>query len=258
MPSLYSTRHSQPRKRRWHVIQSLFFIFVFSLAIFFFLQSAFFQVKQIEIQGNKQLRGEQILAMSGISKGVNIFKANLRQAQDKIALQPIVKKVEISRSFPSTIVISMTERQPIGFVANQGHFVVVSEDGYYLARADNLSSLNLPIITGVRIDSSGPGQRIGDQRLQAALDYLLAMPLDMRATVSEVNVTDLNNIRVFTMDKAEVRFGDTGRINDKINLYREVISQQYSGPIQYIDISYRGNPVVKLVEEPKQEKQQQP
>lgn len=258
MPSLNSARHSHHKKRRWHVIQSLFFIFVFSLAVFFFLQSSFFRVKGIQVNGNKQLRREQIVALTGLAKGINIFKANLKLAEDKIALHPMVKQVNISRELPSTIVINLTERKPVGLAVNPGHFIAVSEDGFYLAKVNNMGTINLPIITGIKISNSGPGQEIVDPKLKAALQYLVAMPLNIRAAVSEINVSDLNNIRMTTIDEAEIRFGDAGRINDKIKLYKEVISQKYSSKIQYMDISYKGSPVVKLIEPSDQEKQQKP
>ncbi len=258
MPGLHSARHSYPRKGRWHIVQSLFFIFVFSLAVFFFLHSSVFSVKEIRVSGTKQLSPQEVVALADLKKGVNIFKTNLIKAKERIAVHPLVKQVEISREFPATIVIEITERKPIGLIPDRGWFVVVSEDGAYLARVNNLSSINLPIITGVKTGSSGPGQKIADERLKTALDYLKATPLNIRAAVSEINVSDLNNIRMFTIDKAEVRFGDSARINEKIQLYQEVISQNYQSRIQYIDISYKGNPVIKFIEPPEQEKQEQP
>lgn len=248
MPSLHSTRYSRPPKRRWHVIQSLFFIFVFSLAIFFFLQSPVFRVKEVRVQGNNQLSREQILALAGLEKGVNIFKANLAQAQSKLALNPIVKQVTISRHFPATIVIDLTERKAIGLMANPGHFIAVGEDGYCLALVNNLASINLPIITGAKPTNAMPGQSIGDERLKAALAYLIAMPLNMRASVSEINASDLNNIRMFSIDETEVRFGDVNRITEKVKLYQEVTRQKFNNKIQYIDISFKGDPVIKFIE----------
>lgn len=230
------------------MIQSLFFIFVFSLAVFFFLQSPVFRVKAVEVYGNSQLRREQITALAGLAKGVNIFKANLQQAQSKIVLNPLVKKVEITRHLPSTIIIKVTERKAIGLVSNPGHFISVGEDGYCLALVNNLASINLPIITGVKATKTMPGQNINDAQLSAALAYLVAMPLNMRAAVSEVNVSDLNNIRIFTIDKAEIKLGDLTRVNEKIKLYQAVIGQKYSSKIQYIDISYKGDPVIKFIE----------
>ncbi len=258
MPALQSAKYSNSRRGRWHIVQSLFFIFVFSLAVFFFLHSPVFSVKEITVTGNKQLGQEEVVTLAGLNKGVNIFKANLIQAKDRVAVHPLVMQVEISRDFPSTIIIDITERKAIGLVPDRGWFIVVSEDGCYLARVSSLSSINLPIITGVTPGSVGPGQRIPGEKLKAALDYLNATPLNIRAAISEINVSDLNNIRIFTMDKAEVRFGDTARIKEKIQLYQEVISQQYQESIQYIDISYKGNPVIKFIERPRQEKEQQP
>lgn len=248
MPSLHSTGHSRPQKRRWHIIQSLFFVFIFSLAVFFFLQSPVFRVKAVEVNGNSQLRRDQIMALAGLAKGVNIFKANLQQAQSKVALNPMVKHVDITRHLPSTIIINVTERKAIGLVANSGRFSAIGEDGYCLALVNNLASINLPIITGVKAANAMPGQAINDDNLRAALAYLSAMPLNMRAAVSEINVSDMNNIRIFTIDEAEIRFGDLTRIKEKIKLYQEVIGQKYSNKIQYIDISYKGSPVIKFID----------
>ncbi len=258
MPSLYPAEHEYPKKRRWHIIQSLFFIFILSLAAFIFLQSSFFKVQEIIVNGNKQFKKEEIVVLSGLQKGINMFKANLKLAESKVALHPAVKQVRISRDLPATVIISLTERKAVGLVAGHGSFIVMSEDGYYLSKVNNLGDINLPIITGIEPGSAGPGQKIADERLKAALDYLLTMPLNIRAAVSEINVSDLNNIRMFTIDKAEVRFGDKERIDEKIRLYQEVINQKYQDRIQYIDISYKGNPVIRFIEPPEQEKQLEP
>lgn len=246
MPRLHSDRQLRQPKGRWHIFQSLFFIFVFSLAIFFFLQSSFFKVTDIKVSGNKQLKKEDIISLAGFKKGINIFKANLQLAQGKVTLHPMIKQVEMTRKLPGIIIINITERKPVGMLADKGRFVVVSEDGCFVIKANSLSSINLPIITGIKLGSEGPGQKIADENLKVALNYLLTMPLNFRAAVSEVNVSDLNNIRVFTLDRVEVRFGDNSRIAEKVRLYQGVISQKYESRIEYIDISYKGSPVIKF------------
>lgn len=255
MAGLHSAGGLPPKKGRWHVIQSLFFIFVFSLSAFFFLQSPFFRVREIQIYGNKQLSSEDITTLAGLSRGINIFKADLKLAAEKTALHPLVKDVEIKRELPAVVIIEITERQSIGLAAGQGEFALISDDGFYLSTVKNLGEINLPIITGVNVSSLGPGQKIPDKRIEPALKYLMHMPVSMRATVSEINVSDLNNIRMYTIDRAEVRFGNDERVEDKINLYREVKSQKYDNDIQYIDISYKGSPVIKFIEPAEQEKQ---
>jgi cell division protein FtsQ len=258
MPTVHLARHHHQKKGRWHIFRSLFFVLFFSVAAFFFLQSSFFNIREIVINGNKRLSSKEIIELSGLKNNVNIFKANLNLAKDKVSLQPMVKQAAVIREFPATVVINITERIPVALVAGTGGFIVVSEDGFHLKKVTSLESVNLPIITGTNVDSIVPGQLIEDRKFKAALGFLLAMPLNIRAAVSEINVSDLNNIRMYAMDKAEVRFGDEQRINDKIKLYSEVISQKYSNKIQYIDISYKGSPVIKFIESSGQETEQQP
>jgi len=220
-----------------------------AVAVFMFIHSAFFAVTQIKVIGVRQLKNQEILKISGLNPGVNIFKANLTEAENKISLHPLVRIVEIKRRLPSSLEINVTERMALGLVVDRGEFLQVDGDGVYLARTSDMNKVNLPLITGIPPKKSAPGEKLDNDEMRAALVYLKNMPLKITATVSEINVRDPNNIKFYTIDGAEVRVGDTERVNEKINLYQEVISRKYSQPIQYIDISYNGRPVLKFVEE---------
>lgn len=246
MPGLRTVKHTRNQKGRWHILQSLFFIFIFSMAIYVFLQSSFFRVTDITVNGNKQLTKNEVLALTGVAKGINIFKANLKQAEDKVLLHPLIKQVHIKRSLPSTLIVDVIERKPTALLADKGGFVIVGDDGCYLKKVPNLSTINLPIITGIKPGNVPPGQNITGEGMNTALAYLLAMPANFRATVSEINVSDQNNIRLFTIDGIEVKLGDGTRIPEKMSLCQQVITQKYQNRILYIDISYKGRPVIKF------------
>lgn len=253
MPQVHRTAVSRNRKGRWRILQSLFFIFIFSTAIYMLLHSSLFRVREIVVEGNKLLSKQDVMALTGLSKDLNIFKANLKLAGEKVSLHPMIKEVKITRDLPARIVIKITERKQIGLLIDTGGFIVVGEDGCYLKKVTSLTNVNLPIITGVKPSGSRPGQIIADDRLKSALSYLLTMPANLRAAVSEMNVSDSNNIKMYTIDGAEIRFGDNGRIAEKIKLFQEVIGQKYQNRILYIDISYKGRPVIKFFESSRQE-----
>lgn len=250
MPSLNMDTDSYAQKGQRHAMPGFFFVFLLVLAAFFFLQSSYFDVRNITVDGNKHLEGEEITSLAGLSSGVNIFRADLKKAEEKISLHPLVKEVELARDFPGTILIKITERAAIGLALGQEGFATISEDGYILAQVKNLGLVNYPIISGVDLGSAGSGQKVPDEKITAALKYLKAMPVNIRAVVSEINVSDLNNIRMFSVDKAEVRFGTVDRIEEKIRLYQEVIGQRYENRIHYIDISFKGSPVIRFIETP--------
>lgn len=247
MPGFRSTRHVQETKASWRIIESLFFIFLLALATFFFLQSSFFRVTDIKVSGLKQLKKDQVISLSGLAPGVNIFRSDLRQAQSKISLNPLVEEVQVTRKLPRTISVNIQERKPLAVIPDKGSFIIVGNDGFVLSMAKNFSTINLPILTGIKITNATPGKIISDEKIQIALKYLQIMSLNLRAAVSEINLSDINNIRIYTIDGVEVRFGDDSRIADKIKLYGEVIGQNYKNKIQYIDISYKGSPVIKFL-----------
>ncbi len=247
MPEVRTVRIRSAKGGRGHILQSLFFIFVFCLAAYVLLQSSLFRVREITVVGNKQLASNEIIRLTGITKDINIFKANLEQAAGRAALHPMIKLVDIKRDLPATIIIAVTERRPVGILPDRGAFIIVGDDGTYLRKTASLATVNLPIITGVK-PVGMPGQKIADERLKHALNYLLGMSANMWAAVSEVNVSDINNIRVFTIDGVEVKFGDDSRVSEKIKLFQEVISQKYQNRILYINVSYKGRPVIKFEE----------
>lgn len=224
------------------------FILLLALALFMFTQSAFFAVSQIKVQGTRQLKSQEILKISGLNLGLNIFKANLPEAENNIRLDPLVKSVEIKRQLPARLIINVTEREAVGLVNDRGEFLQVDGDGYLLSRLTDLAKVNLPIITGAPVKKTAPGDKLDSGEVQAALLYLKNMSLKTTATISEINVQDINNIKFYTLDGAEVRVGDTNRVTDKLKLYEEVIGANYAQRIQYIDISYNGRPVIKLIE----------
>lgn len=224
------------------------FVLLAVLAMFMFMQSAFFAVTQIKVVGTRQLNTQEVQKISGLNPGINIFKANLPEATGKIRLHPLIETVEISRRFPSRLEIHVTERTAVGLIAGRGEFLQVDGSGVFLAKSSNMGKVNLPIITGITVPKTAPGEKIGGEEIQAALVYLKNMPIKLTAVISEINVRDLNNIKLFTIDGAEVRVGNTERVTDKIRLYEEVAGRKYDRRIQYIDISYNGRPVIKLIE----------
>lgn len=224
------------------------FVLLSALAIFMFMHSAFFAVTQIRVQGLKQLKNHEIVKISGLNAGLNIFKANLKDAEDKIRLLPLVKDVQIKRRLPSTLEVIITERAALGLVSGRGEFLQVDGEGVLLDGTADLSKVNLPIITGAPAKKTAPGEKVESEEILAALSFLKEMPVNILATISEINVQDSNNIKFYTLDGAEVRVGNTERIADKIRLYEEVVSRNYSRRVQYIDISYKGRPVIKFIE----------
>lgn len=243
-------KRSFPRRRRrqLNILQSLFFIVVLVATGYVLLQSPLFSVKDILVEGVQTLKPEEIERLSGINIGVNTFKLNLKEVQERVAMNPLVKQVKVGRRYPGTIVIRIEERKAVALVPWKGEFLAVDTEGYYLNKVKDFSKANLPVITGIRLGNLTPGKQIAGDGLAAALKFVQKMDQNQLANLSEVNGADPMGIVIYTLDKTEVRLGTSERIEEKLALMREALKKSYGRQVEYINITYEGKPVIKFLD----------
>ncbi|MDA8211504.1 MAG: FtsQ-type POTRA domain-containing protein [Clostridia bacterium] len=245
-------KRSSPRGRgsRLNIWQSLFFIVVLVAAGYVLLQSPLFSVKDVLVEGAQALKVDEIQRLSGINPGINTFKLNLKEVQERVAMNPLVKQVKVKRDYPGAILIQVEERKAVALLPAQGEYLAVDAEGYYLTRVKDFSKANLPIITGIRLGNLTPGKQIAGDGLAAALKFVQKMDQNQLANLSEVNGADPLGIVIYTLGGTEVRLGASERIEEKLALMREALKNSYGRKVEYIDITYAGKPVIKFLDTP--------
>jgi len=235
------------RKANKHIFwQSFFFIFVVLLAAYVLLQSPIFTINDIYVLGNNSLSSDEIIKVSGIVTGMNIFKADLNNAASKIKAIPMIKAVKIVRKFPRTIVIEASERLPVALVLLEGRFIEVDEEGIYLFPG-KAGTTGLPVITGGKLLASGPGKPVKGTEFEKALKVVAQLPVELRQNLSEVNVNNDERVTLYTLDGTECKLGFAEDAGKKGNYILQVLQQlKHQGKkIEYVDFSIANSPVVK-------------
>ncbi|MCP3900602.1 MAG: FtsQ-type POTRA domain-containing protein, partial [Desulfobacteraceae bacterium] len=82
----------------------------------FVMQSTYFNLKKIHINGNIRVKSKAIVSLAKIKKDNNILSLNLALLQKRILSHPWVQNVSIKRSLPSTLSIELTEEIPLAIV----------------------------------------------------------------------------------------------------------------------------------------------
>lgn len=250
MPTLVNLKvtNKVPRRKKHGYLQSLFFIVILTIAVFFLLQSSFFNINKISVIGNQQLESGDIVKVSGLALGQNIFKANLSKAEKNITLNPLIKNVHLKRKLPNEIELEVNERQAVALIADKNQFLELDKDGIYLSSTKNITKVNYPIITGDKVLSGKPGDKIASEKITTAIKYINALPEDVRSTILEINVQDKNRIIMYNLDKYQVRLGGSDKIEEKARLYRDLIkNQDKNEKLQYIDLADVDHPAIKPV-----------
>jgi cell division protein FtsQ len=233
------------RQRGWNIFESVFFIFLVLITGFVLLRSPFFEVKSVLVQGNQLIGQDRIKSVSNITPGSNIFKVDLAVAAAQLKLIPMVKEVHVSRSLPSTVVIRVKERKPAGLLPTGEGFIEIDEEGVYLQKA-GAGAPGLPVITGVNFNLTSPGEVVNAGGLGDALTVISNLPSEIVAELSEVHVDNNGQIRIYTFEGIQCRFGLAEDVQKKAAILTELLKElrAQKDKINYIDLSSADKPVV--------------
>jgi cell division septal protein FtsQ len=130
------------------------------------LTSPYFEIKVIQVKGTSRLPSKKILKWANIPSGQSIFQINLRRIAKRVSSSPLVKRVEVKRILPSTVLIRVEERMPFVYLFQKGSFYEVDDEGIILGKGKK--STDLPMIAGSGWSSRPEKIKLAVRILQAA------------------------------------------------------------------------------------------
>jgi len=108
--------------------------------------SPVFNLKTIEVAGNIAAGSEEIITVSGLERGRNIWSADLKETERRLLMDRRFEQVALTRRLPGTVVIRVKELQPIAFV-QLDRLYGVSEGGELIPLTPGNGLPDLPVIT---------------------------------------------------------------------------------------------------------------
>lgn len=149
--------------------------------IYFFLTSAYFNVTEIEITGNGYYTKAQVIQLSQIATGKNMFEFDSKNVRDIMLEDPYIKNVKISRIPMGKVRIAITERMEYAAVPYGENYVLLDNEGTVLRLAQE--SPTLPLLVGMTLVEMTPGQALVVEQ-----SYLLNDTLEMLEVIAEHEV----------------------------------------------------------------------
>ena len=194
--------------------------------------SQVFRVRGILIVGNRNLSKEDVIALSGVQEGDNLFSISDAELKKNVERNRYIEYLGHEFDYRGTLSLHINERMGMGVVNAFGLYYVVDATGMVLECAGSaypdtvagpkINNLilddNSRVTVGERLPVRDSGQLAAVQRVLAALDST-----DMLGRVSLLDVKNLDNMYLMTTDGARIVLGDDAKLETKLLIAREVL-----------------------------------
>lgn len=251
-------RNTKYQRRRMQLKRTLtagvFLVFVFMAGFcgYSLANSSLFDLSEVQVIGNNMVTMEEILSASGLRTGTNILKVSRQDAAEGILSIPFIKSVDIARSFPSKITITVTERNAKYLVYYGNRYLVLDEELRCLYEASLATTAGWPLPI-IRLSSEAillePGETSADEGLLAAAALLDQLDPFFMENITEIDAPSAWEMSVINLDGLRVYFGPPDNLAQKLQNYEELViknsAECNAQRLEYIDLRYDTNPIIK-------------
>ena len=207
-------------------------------------QSPLLRVQEVEVVGAVSARESDIIEQVALW-GERMFIADLNGTAKAIEELPLIASVDIERSWPSTVRVTVHEREPWGSWEQAGLRYTIDREGFVLGhRAPPAGSTT---IVSNESFSLRPGDRVDYHAVAAAAEITSQIQEALGTRAVELTYSPDEGIRVRTADGQTALLGDSSGITYKLAVWARVAQEATAQDITYstIDLRFGDRPVLR-------------
>ena len=214
----------------------------------YLIRTPLFALSAVRVDGTRAVARAEIVEASQVRVGEPYLGLDLEAIRARVAALPRVAAVRVTRDYPSSLRITVTERPPVASVSAGSVYWLVAADGTVLDAAASRPP-GLPYVASVPLPAGvGPGTRLPPgNELANALTALGGMAPRLKAQVTGVDARSLDSLEFTLEDGTRVLYGlavDQPAKDAAVLLVRRTL-QREGREAQRIDVRNPSAPTVK-------------
>lgn len=240
------------KKRKYR--RRRFFVLILFIGIIFILykgvkSTSLFNLKNIEIRGNKKVEEKEIISKSNLKLGSNILFLRNSKIEENIKDIPLINNVVVKKKLPKTIEIEVTERiKRLQILTDRGY---QSLDIFGYALEDSEKKIEeLPEIVNLFNTKTPLGKNVFKNVDDSEFNDLF-ISLEKYSLFKYINKLDFeskDNIIITIYENKIIEFGKLKNVDYKVKLLNEVLIDLQEKGTQYerIKMNLGDDPVIIL------------
>jgi len=169
-------KRKKKRKKPHYILKTVCTIAVL-YGLYRLAMSPIFDVEKVYVTDNAHFTRTQIIELSGIETGENIFKLKTGKIKSTLEESPYIRVANVKRDFPDAVRIEVEERTEdmlVKTASGEGLYAVINYDGMLLRFVNEGELPNLPVVGGLTPIEPEPGKPLNVEEkdlLKPALDF---------------------------------------------------------------------------------------
>jgi cell division protein FtsQ len=189
-------------------------------------------VRDVSVKGNSTMSSVRVEKVAKVPLGRQLARVDLGAIRARVETLSAVRSVSVSRSWPHTVTISITERTPVAVVDRGAGLQAVDVDGVLFG-----SYARQP--AGLPLVQTAPD--VKSEALAEAARVVTSLRSDIAAKVERVDVETVDRIRLHLADGRTVMWGSAEDSAQKAAVLAVLLRQE----AREFDVSVPGRPTTR-------------
>lgn len=241
------------RRRRIFLIRRIILLFlIFVIFLLVLINSPLFNIKYIDVSGNKLLSPEYVKQELNMLYNKNLLFHSIEQNLTTLRQNKYVESVTYKKKFPSKLNIILEEKVIDYYVYFNGSFYIFDSNSVLVDVLDYKEDFEILEIKGIEFSGN---LNIGDQLFEDGsreLDWIKNMSSLLKLNKTNIkfdyiDLTDIYNV-VIGYKNIIIKIGNNSDLRQKLNIAINTINSNegYNKMTGYIDVRTKSHPVVSL------------
>ena len=152
-----SNRVKKVRKKKHYFLRFLLFVAIV-VGLYYLLTSDLFEIREIEVMDNKHFNTQEVVKLSGIKTGTNMFKLKSTEIEEKLEKNAYIKSADIVRKPMHKLEIKVEERSEDFCVLSNEKYIVMDYDGVVLYISEEAPTMT--VVKNMEVTDAKLGQEL--------------------------------------------------------------------------------------------------
>ncbi len=235
----YYAKKKKIKKRRAVVFYTILVTLLISVITVLSL-TVFFNINKISVTGNDFYTDKQIIKVTGLKKGQNLFRLNKFKIIEHLKEQlPYLDTVEIDRHLPVSIEIKVAECEPF-LAINTSKTSYLVDSSLKILEKTETPPTTLAQVKGFKVKNGEVGGYITDKNgAEKRLKQLCEELYKQFGTgkVTKIDIKTTYDIKVTYEDRVTIKLGTLENLEQKLSLVNYVLNENSKNEHAQIDVS---------------------